>query len=95
MFKTIHRTIEYPVNAEYVDLDGNLWSYRAYVQMSASYEVRGVVLTFVEVFDQYDNKIPLFPLLTESMKDNLREYASNKALEKVQAADFESEGDND
>lgn len=97
MFKLNHppqRIIEYPIKgAEYVDLDGNLWHYNAYVQMTSHLEVRDVVLTAIEAEDINGEILSIQP--SEDLKDSFRDHAAVLALERVQVADFESEDSND
>ncbi len=96
LFPPKNRIIEYPVRGvEYIDLDGNLWTYNAYVQMTYRYEVRDVILTAIEVENIKGDLLSFPALLTEGLKETLKDHASDMALEKVEAIDFESERDND
>lgn len=91
MCRPANRIIEYPISSEYIDLDGNTWSYRAYVQMTSTYEVRDVVLMAIEVDDFHGQPILFRSIQTKGILDALREHASDLALEQVCDEDFQSE----
>lgn len=98
MFKLTNppqRVIEYSITCEYIDLDGNLWSYMAYVQMTYKYEVRDVIITALEVEDINGEPILFRSVMKDGFMQTLRDHASDMALEKVSKDDFESEADND
>lgn len=84
--------ISYSLEGEYI-FDGTTFEYDCKVWMTRDYEICDVIFNSILVFNSNGDCIEDYQI-TSSEIDNIMACASQKALEKVQAADFEIEGEN-
>lgn len=86
-----NRVTEKPICGEYVDTAGIRWEYKAYVQISCTYEVLGARMECLEGFDINDEVVKTSDYLTEGLLQAIQEHAGHLALEKTESVDFERE----
>lgn len=86
-----NRVAEKTQAVEYMDENGILWEASAKVLFNSQSEILGVRLEWLEGYNTADNVVLTLDHLIKGTLDNIEIHIGNKALEKLESVDFESE----
>ena len=86
-----NKICEINIIGEYIDINGFVYEYSAYVVVNNSYEVESTRFSIIECFDETGEpiEIDIDPIVIQQLEC----MAGAKALEKVQSVDFERESE--